>query len=85
MITGDECGPNFLTFVLRLREIPGKNLNQEIDPTGDLTRARCARSNDVTVVVVLYKKKILNVCTHLRIMYPPQKLTLNLAFSKITQ
>ena len=28
MITGDECGPNFLTFVLRLRENPGKNLNQ---------------------------------------------------------
>ena len=38
MITGDEYGPNFLTFVLRLRENPGKSLNQEIDPTGDRTR-----------------------------------------------
>ena len=34
MITEDECGPNFLTFVLRLRENPGKNLNHKIDPTG---------------------------------------------------
>ena len=34
--------------VLRLRENPGKNLNQEIDPTGHRTRARCVRSNDVT-------------------------------------
>ena len=48
MITGDECGPNFLTFVLRLRENTGKNLNQEIDPIGDRTRTRCMRSNDVT-------------------------------------
>ena len=47
MKTGDECDPNFLTFVLRLRENPGKNLNQEIDPTGDRTRARCVKSNDV--------------------------------------
>ena len=29
-------------------ENPGKNLNQEIDPTGDRTRARCVRGNDVT-------------------------------------
>ena len=42
MITRDECGPNFVAFVLRLRENPGKNLNQETDPT------RCVRSNDVT-------------------------------------
>ena len=49
MISGDECGPNFLTFVLRLRENPGKNLNKEIDPTGDRTRARCIRSDDVTL------------------------------------
>ena len=41
MITEDEYGPNLLTFVLRLREYPEKNLNQEIDPTGDRTRARC--------------------------------------------
>ena len=40
MITGDECDPNFLTFVLRLTGNPGKNLNQEIDPIGDRTRAR---------------------------------------------
>ena len=39
MITGDECGTNFLTFVLRLRENPGKKLNQEIDPSGDRTLA----------------------------------------------
>ena len=37
MITGDECGLNFLTFVLRLWENPGKtqpgNLpNQESNP-----------------------------------------------------
>ena len=43
-----ECGIYFLTFVLRLMENPGKNLNQEIDPTGDRTWARCVRSNDVT-------------------------------------
>ena len=29
MIPGDECGPNFLTFVLQLRKNPGKNLNQK--------------------------------------------------------
>ena len=34
MMTRVECGPNFLLFVLRLRETPGKNPNQEIDPTG---------------------------------------------------
>ena len=48
MITGDECSSNFLTFVLRPRENPGKNPNQEIHPTGDRTRARCVRSNNVT-------------------------------------
>ena len=47
-ILRDECGLNFLTFVLQLSENPGKNLNQEMDPTGDWTRARCVRSNDVT-------------------------------------
>ena len=41
MITGDECGQNFLTFVLWLGENPGRNFNQESDPTGDRTRARC--------------------------------------------
>ena len=48
MITGDECGPNSLTFVSRLRGKPRKILNQEIDSIGDRTRARCMRSNDVT-------------------------------------
>ena len=48
MITEDEYGPNFVIFVLPLRENPGKNRNQKIDPTGDRTRARCVRSNDVT-------------------------------------
>ena len=48
MITGDECGPELLTFILWLRENPGKNLNQKIDSTGNQTRARCVRSNNVT-------------------------------------
>ena len=34
MMTGHECGQNFLTSVLRLRENPGKTLNQKIDPSG---------------------------------------------------
>ena len=29
MIPDYECGINFLTFVLRLRKNPGRNLNQE--------------------------------------------------------
>ena len=29
-----KCDLNFLTFVLQLRENPGKKLNQETDPTG---------------------------------------------------
>ena len=49
MVSGDECGPNFMIFVLRLRETPGTNLNQEIDPTGDRTRAHSVRSNDVAL------------------------------------
>ena len=48
MITGDECGPNFLTFVLRLRKNPGKNLKQKIDMTGDRTQIRGLRTNVVT-------------------------------------
>ena len=48
MITGEECGPNFLTFVLRLRENPGRNLNPKTDPTEDGIRDRCVRGNDVT-------------------------------------
>ena len=48
MITGEECGPNFLTFVLRLRENPGRNLNPKTDPIEDGTRDRCVRGNDVT-------------------------------------
>ena len=49
MLTGDECGPNFLTFVLRLRGKPRKNLNLEIDPAGDQTRARYVRGNGVPI------------------------------------
>ena len=48
VITDDEYGSNFLRFVLRLRKNPGKNLNEEIDPTGDRTRAHRVRSNDIT-------------------------------------
>ena len=33
---------------LRLKKKPGKNLNQEIDPTGGRTRTRCVRGNDAT-------------------------------------
>ena len=43
MISGDEFDPNFLTFVLELRKNPGKNVNQETDPTGDRTQAHCVR------------------------------------------
>ena len=48
MITGDECGPNFLTFILRLRETPAKISTRILTPIGDRTRARCVKSNDVT-------------------------------------
>ena len=33
-LTGNECSPNFLEFVLQLNKNPGKNHNQETDPTG---------------------------------------------------
>ena len=33
---------------LTVEEKPWKNFNQEIDPIGDRTRARCVRDNDVT-------------------------------------
>ena len=51
MITGDECGSNFLTFVLRLRGNPGKNLNQEIYPIGNRTRVR---SGGFLVLLTVY-------------------------------
>ena len=38
MTPGDECGPNFLTSIFQLRKNTGKNLSQETEPTGDLTR-----------------------------------------------
>ena len=41
MITEDECGPNFLTFVLRLRENPGKK-NSSRKLTRPRTEARSA-------------------------------------------
>ena len=34
MITVDECGPNFLIFVLRLREIPGKPSTRKLTRPG---------------------------------------------------
>ena len=40
--------PKFPDICLWLWENLGKNLKQEIDPTGDRTRARWLRSNDVT-------------------------------------
>ena len=48
MMSGDKHALNFLTFVLQLRENPGKNLNQETDPTGIWTRARWMRDNNIT-------------------------------------
>ena len=83
LITGDECGPNFLVFVLRLSENPGKNLDQEIDPTENRTQARCVRSYDVTPVVCIYRfKKVLGLIHYfclspsLSAIYPPQCRTL---------
>ena len=34
LITEDECGPNFLTFVLRLRENPGKTSTRKFTRPG---------------------------------------------------
>ena len=34
MITGDECGPDFLTFVLRMRENPGKTSTRKLTRPG---------------------------------------------------
>ena len=44
VIPGEECG---LIFVLQMRKTP-ENLNQDTNPTGDRTRARCVSGNDVT-------------------------------------
>ena len=41
------CGLNVPTFVLQLRKKPGENSVQEIDLTGNGTRARWMRGNDV--------------------------------------
>ena len=43
MVPGDKCGLNFLTFVLKLRKNPGKNFNQETNPTGNQTQDRTMR------------------------------------------
>ena len=40
--------PKFTDNCLTVEGKPWKNLNQEVDPTGDWTRAHCVRSNDVT-------------------------------------
>ena len=40
--------PKFPDICLIVEEKPRKKLNQEIDPTGDRTQARCVRGNDVT-------------------------------------
>ena len=44
--TGSEYGPNFLTFVLRLRENPGKTSIRKLTQIGDRTRTRCVTGND---------------------------------------
>ena len=77
MITGDECGPNFLTFILRLRENPGKNLNQENDPTGDRTPARWMKGNDITPPPQRRSSTVKLRVVHIR------KNIKNLIFSKI--
>ena len=41
--------PKFSDMYLTVEEKPRKNLNREIDPTEDQTRARCVRGNDVTL------------------------------------
>ena len=48
MIFGDLGGLKLPDICLTGEEKLGKTLNQEIDPTGDRTRARCVRGNDVT-------------------------------------
>ena len=40
--------PKFSDIRLTVEGKPRKQLNQEIDPTGDRTRARCVRGSDVT-------------------------------------
>ena len=77
MITGDECGPIFLTFVLQLRANPGKNLNQEIDlirfepglAAGDATMLRMLSPHMLFVKVeftpLFYIDKILNGVTEM--------------------
>ena len=47
MITGDECDPNFLAFILRLRENPGKIQTGNWPDRGS-NPVPCVRSNDVT-------------------------------------
>ena len=39
--------PKFSDICVTVEGNPRKNLNQETEPTGDRTRARCVRSNDV--------------------------------------
>ena len=39
MISGDECGLNFLTFCLTIEEKLRKKLSQKTDPTWDRTLA----------------------------------------------
>ena len=46
MITGGECGLNFMTY-LTAEEKPRKNSNQENVPSRDRTRACWVRDNDV--------------------------------------
>ena len=44
----ERMWPRCPDICLSVEGKPRKNLNQEICPTGDWTRARCVRSNDVT-------------------------------------
>ena len=48
MIFGDLGGLKIPYICFTVEGKPRKNLNQETDPTGDGTRTRSVRSNDVT-------------------------------------
>ena len=48
MISGDWWGLRFPDIFLQLRKKPGKTSIRKTDPTGDRTRARWVRGNDVT-------------------------------------
>ena len=79
MITGDECGPSFLTFVLWLKENLGRNLNQEIHQSGDRNRDRWMRGNEVTLRPQLWSI-LFGWTLHLRFFFFLTGLTVRYSF-----